>query len=187
MVRGDLQNKETVGYTWSPTASMTTLRDFLADETKHNTRVQKLELVGTFLQAKVKNRVFVKLDSRYADCFLEYLNCFRRSLVLLKYVYGMTNSRKLFSGGLAEWLLEAGFIQSQYQMSIYYIYAPYGKNIFVSSYADNCVYWYNSEALGKWFVGTRKYIPFEILSIFRLVHVNNNFSYEGSFHFCESG
>ena len=42
-------------------------------------------------------------------------------------MYGMTNSGKLFADELTEWLLEAGFIQSQCQMSIYYKYAPYGS------------------------------------------------------------
>ena len=37
-------------------------------------------------------------------------------------------------------------------MSIYYKYAPYGSNIVVLSYVDDCFYWYTSEALGKWFV-----------------------------------
>ena len=67
VVRGDLQNKELVGDTWSPTSYMKTLKDFLADATKHKTRFHKLDLIGALLQAKVKNRVFVKLDSIYAD------------------------------------------------------------------------------------------------------------------------
>ena len=46
-------------------------------------------------------------------------------------MYGMTNSGKLFADELTEWLLEAGFIQSQCQMSIYYKYAPDGSNFFV--------------------------------------------------------
>ena len=37
-------------------------------------------------------------------------------------------------------------------MSIYYKYAPYGTNIVVLFYVDICVYWYTSEALGKWFL-----------------------------------
>ena len=37
--RGDLNNKELVGDTWSPTASMRTLKYLLADETKHKSRV----------------------------------------------------------------------------------------------------------------------------------------------------
>ena len=44
-------------------------------------------------------------------------------------MYVMTNSGKLSSDELKEWLLEAGFIQSQCQMSIYYKYALDGKNI----------------------------------------------------------
>ena len=67
VVRGDLQNKEMVGDTWSPTASMRTLKYFLAYADKHRARVHQLDFIGAFLQAKVKNRVFVKLDMRYAD------------------------------------------------------------------------------------------------------------------------
>ena len=59
VVRGDLQNKEMVGYTWSPTTSMRTLKYYLADATKHKARVHQLDFIGAFLQAKVKNRVFV--------------------------------------------------------------------------------------------------------------------------------
>ena len=69
VVRGDLKNKEIVGDTWSPTASMRTLTYFLADAAKHKARVHHIDFIGAFLQAKVKNRVFVKLDMRYADYF----------------------------------------------------------------------------------------------------------------------
>ena len=37
-------------------------------------------------------------------------------------------------------------------MSIYIKYAPYGTKIVVLYYVDDCVYWYISEALGKWFM-----------------------------------
>ena len=72
LVRGDLQNTELVGDNWSPTASMRTLKYFLADSTKHKARVHQLDFIGSFLQAKLKNRVFVKLDIRYTDYFPEY-------------------------------------------------------------------------------------------------------------------
>ena len=39
-------------------------------------------------------------------------------------------------------------------MSIYYKYAPYGTNIVVLSYVDDCVYCYTSESHVKWSVGT---------------------------------
>ena len=66
----------------------------------------------------------------------------------------MTNSGKLFAGELTEWLLEAGFIQSQIQISIYYRYAPDGSKIVDLSYVDDFFYWYTNEDLRKWFVDT---------------------------------
>ena len=82
--RVDLQNKEMVGDTWSPTASMRTLKYFLADAAKHKARVHQIDFIGVLLQAKVKNLVFVKLDIRYTDYFPEYAQYFVRALRLLK-------------------------------------------------------------------------------------------------------
>ena len=48
---------------------MRTLKYFLVDETKHKARVNQLDFIGAFLQAKVNNRVFLKLDIRYTDYF----------------------------------------------------------------------------------------------------------------------
>ena len=100
VVRGDLQNKEMVGDTWSPTASMRNLKYFLADASKHKARVHQLDFIEAFLQAKVKNRVFVKLDIMYTYYFPEYAQYFGRALRLLESIYGMTNSGKLFSDEL---------------------------------------------------------------------------------------
>ena len=74
-------------------------------------------------------------------------------------MYVMTNSGKLFDDELTEWLLESGFIQYQYQMSIYYKYALDGTKTVVLSYFDDCFYWYTSEALVKWFVYALGNIP----------------------------
>ena len=79
---------------------MMNLKFFPADAAKHRARVHQLDFVGAFLQAKVKNRVFVKLDIRYTDYFPEYEKYFGRSLILLKSMYGMTNSGELFSDEL---------------------------------------------------------------------------------------
>ena len=73
---------------------------FLADAAKYKARVHHLDFIGAFLQAKVNNRVFVKLDMRYADNFPEYVQYFGISLRLLKSMYGMTNSGKLFADEL---------------------------------------------------------------------------------------
>ena len=90
---------------------MSNLKYFLADAAKHKARVHQLDFIGAFLQAKVKNRVFVKLDMRYADYFPEYEQYFRRALKLLKSMYSMKKSGKLFVYELTEWLIEEGFIK----------------------------------------------------------------------------
>ena len=77
-----------------------------------------------------------------------------KSLGLLKYIYGMINSGKLFDDQLTDWLLEEWFIQYQCQMSIYYKYTSDGKNIFVLYYVDDFFNCYTSETLGKYFVDT---------------------------------
>ena len=100
VVRGDLQKKEMVGDTWSPTSSMRTLKYFLSDVAKHKARVHPLDFIGAFLQAKVKNRFFVKLAITYTDYFLEYAQYFGRALRMLKSMYGMTDSGKLFADEL---------------------------------------------------------------------------------------
>ena len=44
---------------------MSTLKYFLADATKHRAIFNKLDFIGALLQAKMKNRVCVNLESRY--------------------------------------------------------------------------------------------------------------------------
>ena len=39
-------------------------------------------------------------------------------------------------------------------MYIYHKYAPDGESFFLLSYVDDCVYWYKSKSLVKWFVNT---------------------------------
>ena len=67
--RGDILNKYFVGDTWSPTTSMRTLKYFFVYATKHKAIFHQLHFIAALLQAKVKNRVVVKLDSKYADYF----------------------------------------------------------------------------------------------------------------------
>ena len=71
---------------------MRTLKYFLADAAKNKAIVHQLYFIGVFLQEKVKNRVFVKLDIRYTYYFPEDAKYFVRALRLLKSMYGMTNS-----------------------------------------------------------------------------------------------
>ena len=110
---------------------MRTLKYFLVNAAKHRAGFHQLYSIGSLLQAKGKNEVFVKLDSKYADYFPEYSNYFGRSMILLNSMHGMTYSGNLFAYELTKWLIEAGFIHYQCQMSIYYKYALDGKKIVV--------------------------------------------------------
>ena len=69
VVRGYLKNKELVGDNWSPTRYMSNLKYLLVDAVKHMVRVYQLDFIRELLQAKLKNRLFVKLDSKYEDYF----------------------------------------------------------------------------------------------------------------------
>ena len=77
----------------------------MADAVKKKEREYQLNFIGLYLQSKVKNRLFVKFDNRYADYFPEYSSYFGKALKLLKQMYGMTNSGKLFADELTEWLI----------------------------------------------------------------------------------
>ena len=150
LFRGDLQDKEIIGYTWAPTLSMGKLKYFSADSTKYKARVHQLDFIGSFLQANVKHRVFVKLDCRYGEYFPDCANYFGRQLRLNKSMYGMINSGNLFSDELTNWLIdEAGFNHSKCKISLYYKYTPYGSKLVVLSYVDDCLYWCTYEELGK--------------------------------------
>ena len=46
---------------------MRTFKYFLIDAAENKARVHQLDFIGSFLQANVKNRVFVKLNVKYAD------------------------------------------------------------------------------------------------------------------------
>ena len=50
VVRGDLQNKELIGDTWSPIASMRTLKYFLVDDFNHKAGLNQLDFIGELLQ-----------------------------------------------------------------------------------------------------------------------------------------
>ena len=63
----------------------------------------------------------------------------------------MTNSRKLFAGKITDLVInEAGSKRSQFQISIYFHYAPGGSKLVVLSPVGDCIYWYIFEELGKW-------------------------------------
>ena len=102
---------------------------------------------------RVSENTVCNITSRYTDCFPEYSSYFKIYFELIKSMYVMTNSGKLFSDELIDFLVnEAGFKKYQYQISVYYKYVPDGIKIVALFYVDDCIYLYTNEALVKWFV-----------------------------------
>ena len=57
---------------WSPTASFRALKLLLAHAARLKVRVRQLDFVGTFLQAKVRRQIFVKIPAIYGSIFPEF-------------------------------------------------------------------------------------------------------------------
>ena len=55
VVGGYMQNEGMIGYTWSPTTSMSTLKYFLEDDSKQKSGVHQLYCIVSFLQVNVKH------------------------------------------------------------------------------------------------------------------------------------
>jgi hypothetical protein len=83
----------------------------MADTATHKWTTYQFDVVGAFLQAKMRIRVFIKLSSIYGDLFLEFAAYCGRPVVLLNAMYGMTLSGKYWYEEFIDSLV-SGFIQS---------------------------------------------------------------------------
>ena len=137
----------------------------MVDAVQYKAILNQLDFIGAFLQGKVNNRVFVKLDGKYAEYFPEYSRYFGRNLILLKYMNGMNNSGKLFSNEVIKLFIEAVFIQYQYQMSIYYKFAPTGKKLLFYLMLIILFIGLHLKLLGNGFGKSRREIPYEVPGI----------------------
>ena len=63
---------------------MRTLKYFLAYASKYKARVYQLYFIGALLQEHFNNRVFVKLESRYAD-FSRIFKIFWKSFEIIEF------------------------------------------------------------------------------------------------------
>ena len=161
-----------IGYTCSPTESMRNLNHFLVDYALHKSWVHQLYFIGSFLQANVKHRSFLKLDSRYVGYFPEYANYVGRPLGINTSMYVMTDSGKFFADVLTNWLIyEVGFNQYKCQMDLYYKYSQRWSQVsWVILCWWLCIFLYIWETRKVVCGYTCKYSPYEIPSICALVY-----------------
>jgi hypothetical protein len=87
VVRGDLQS-QIPGDQWSPTASFRLLRRFIAESARTGKSIKQLDFIAAFVQAVVKERLFVKLPGCLKKYFPHELEkYFDRPLKLVKGLY----------------------------------------------------------------------------------------------------
>ena len=73
-VRGDIQQKKCSDMedSHSPAAAFRMLKLFLPHAAAKKARVYQGDVIGAFLQAKMRSRVFVKLHKIYGELFTEF-------------------------------------------------------------------------------------------------------------------
>jgi len=141
VVRGDLMKEYLPhGDPWSPTASARALKMFIADSARHRARTKQLDFIGAFLQAKMRYRMFVTLPAKYGELFPEYKEWCGRPLLLLKSMYGITYSGKMWYQELDEWLVDkngGGFEHSTVEPCLYLRDYGNGTVLKLLSYVDD--------------------------------------------------
>ena len=188
VVRGDPQNKDWIGYNWLQTASKKTLKYYLSDSAKYKVRVHQLDFMGSFLQAKLKNRVFLNMEIRYADNFQtiiaileepwDYWNLCIEWLSLeiyLQVIWRFFLSMNYYSNNINARCL---FITSMHQMERKLLFHLMLIFFLLVSILNSC-----KIVCGHYIWQ----IPCEIPGICTLVYINHYFTAQGPFHFNISG
>ena len=110
--RGDLYNPQDPQDPWNPHASFLSLRVFLADCAARGSFPCQIDLILAYLQAKMKERVFVIFPESWKQFLPEHLHKWiGRPLLLLNALYGYTYSGKFLYQDLAEFLEKQGLKQ----------------------------------------------------------------------------
>ena len=164
VVRGDLQ-AEIPGDQWSPTASFRLLRRFIAEAARTGKSIKQLDFISAFVQAVVKERIFVKLPiclKKYVPEDLE--KYFDRPLKLNKGLYGTTHSAKWWWEELHEWLDSQNYECAHSEKCLYVKRWPNNRWLKIINYIDDMLYFGDSEETEKEFekaIGTRFRVEFK--------------------------
>ena len=152
VVRGDLQKLRPGENAWSPTASMRLLKTFVASAAQEGKEIKQADFIAAFIQAKVRERVFVRLSEDLAAACPEYVQWLGRPLRLEKGLYGLTLCGKYWHIELLEYLLEIGFKQSKVDPSLMIKRDKDGNYIKLINYVDDMLYYGSSDEMEKQFV-----------------------------------
>jgi hypothetical protein len=119
-------------------------------------RSYQFDVVGAFLQDKMRSRVFIKLPIIYGELFQEYDAYCGRTFMPLKAMYGMTISGKYWYEKIRDWLVSVGFIQYDTCPVLFTIHEPYRSFLRIIFYIDDELYFATSEGALHWKGSRRK-------------------------------
>jgi hypothetical protein len=75
-------------------ASMRIFKLLMANTTKHNTRICQLDVILTFLQARMRCRIFINLPEVYDAVFPEFKESSGNPVLLVRSMHRMTPAGK---------------------------------------------------------------------------------------------
>ena len=113
--------------------------------------IYQLDFIGAFLQAVARNQVFTMLPMEWKKLFPDLAKWFGFPLLLLKSLYGQTDSSKNWDQDQSEWLInDFGFRRCPGAMLIY-IYQSEDAFMYLINVVDNQLYFTNITGLRKEF------------------------------------
>ena len=143
--RGDLQKLPPDEDTWSPTASMRLLKFFIGDAARNQRQIKQADFIAAYLQAKVKQRIFVKISVDTGEACPKYANITGKPLKLKQGLYGLTTSGKCWADELFNYLLEQGFKQSQVDPCLLIKRQDKHKYLKLINYVDDMLFYGDSD------------------------------------------
>ena len=113
MFQGDLCEPKDPQDPWYPHAqAFLTLKLFLAYTAKNGTFPMQVDFLVAYLQAKMRERVFVQFPEAWKKYLPEHLHKWiGRPLLLLRALYGYNHSGKFLCQDQVDFLQEEGFTQ----------------------------------------------------------------------------
>jgi hypothetical protein len=141
------------------------LRRFIAEAARTGKSIKQLDFISAFVQAVVKERIFVKLPlclKKYVPEDLE--KYFDRPLKLNKGLYGTTHSAKWWWEELHEWLDSQNYECAHSEKCLYVKRWPNNRWLKIINYIDDMLYFGDSEETEKEFekaIGTRFRVEFK--------------------------
>ena len=114
---------------WSGVINTKTTKLFLCRAAQKGKIILQIDYIGSFLQAKARQRLFVNLPPEFKVYFPEFAQYFDSPQLLDRAMYGKPFASKSWNDDVTEFLIEDGFVQSSIDCCLYIKRYPDGRYI----------------------------------------------------------